>query len=265
MAGSGGLVELLAVFAHPLVSALLERHVGLEGGVEAALVARIVVAVVWTAASHSVLDALPVLLGLGEVVEQEFGAVLRVAVAEVWEVDDVAVLDPFHVGGTPAHGEEAQGDDLVPQLEHVDAAVEVEDGGAQDLLGHLLRQWLGALGRPVLPALFLAQAVEKVDDAGVLLAVVAVDVRAPVGGEDVVEVLFALEHVGLVAALPARREEDLHVLVGDELVGRDRVAHGRCPGPADVVGGLELSGVVEVPTLRSLASRLLPDSAFNVF
>ena len=115
------------------------------------------------------------------------------------------------------------------------------------------------------PAPFLSQAVEKVEDAGVLLAVVAVDGRASVGGEDVVEPFFALEHVGLVAALPARREEDLHVLVGDELVGRDRGAHGRCPGSADVVAGLELSGVVEVPALRSLASRLLLDNVFNAF
>ena len=227
MAGSGGLVELLAVFAHPLVSGVLEPHVGLEGGVEAALVARIVVAVAWTAASYSVLDALPVLLGLGEVVEQEFGAVFRVAVAEVWEVDDVDVLDPFHVGGTPAHGEEAQGDGLVPQLQQVDAAVEVEDGGAQDLLDLLLRQRVGALATVGLPARLVAQTIEEVEDAGVLLSVLAVDGRPFVGGEDVVEVFFPLEHVGLVAALPARREEDLHILVGDELVGRDRVAHGR--------------------------------------
>ena len=255
----GVLVELGQALFQPLVRVVLVDHVGAEDGVEAPLVARVVV--VDAAAAQGVLDALVVLFGLDELAEQKLGALLRVAVLKVGHVEDVGVLETVHVVGVEAHGEEADGDALVPQLELVDASVEVEDRGAQDLLDLLLRQWLGAVGAVGLPARFLPEAVEEVEDARVLLTVILrVDGRSPVGGEDVVEVLLALRDVGVVAALPALREEFLHVLVGDELVRWHGVLDVGLPLVADAVGRLELARVVEVPVLRPLAACLRPDA-----
>ena len=65
VASAGVLVEAGQALFQPLVRVVLVDHVGLEDGVEAPLVARVVVA--FAAAAHGVLDPLVVLLGLDEV------------------------------------------------------------------------------------------------------------------------------------------------------------------------------------------------------
>ena len=64
-------------------------------------------------------------------------------------------------------------------------------------------------------------ALKNIQHGRVVLAVVLVEGRSAVVGEDVVDVAASLCDVGLASVLPALDEELLHVLVGDVALRRD--------------------------------------------
>ena len=96
------LVQLHVVLVHEKqVALVLVSHVGLDEVVEAALVARVVVAL--TSAADGVLDLDVVLLRVVDLLpgEDDLGAVLAGAVMVVEVVRDVAVREPVGVDGMP--------------------------------------------------------------------------------------------------------------------------------------------------------------------
>ena len=183
---------------------------------------------------------------VGEVVEQELGAEVTVAVVEVFDVDDVGVHDLPRVLGVPAAQDEGVREDLVAELSEVDLAVLVVDFGEEEFLHCRAAHGVRALAHVVAPLLLPLESLEEVDDGGVDLAVVLVQSRHAVVGEDVVDVAVALRHVGLAPVVPALHEEVLNVVVGDVLAGRDEVFLGGVPG--EFVAARELPGVPRVFT-----------------
>ena len=192
------------------------------------------------AAANCVAD-LPLLALVVEAVEQELGSVVPVAVVEVLQVDHVLVLDLPRVLRVPPAQDERRGQGLVAELAQVEVAFVVVDLGEQDLLDELEREGFRALALVVAPLLFVLQTFQDVEDRGVVLAVVMVQRRAPVVGQDVVDEAPALGDVRLGPIHPALDEELLHVVVRDVLRGRNELALGG--RPVEAVAGRELARV----------------------
>ena len=76
----------------------------------------------------------------------------------------------------------------------------------------------------VLPVVVLGDAFQRVEDAGVVLVVELVDGRSVVLRQTVVDPLLRLHDAWLSSGLEELDEEVLHVLVGEELIGRHHVA-----------------------------------------
>ena len=112
------------------------------------------------------------------------------------------------------------------------------DFGEKNLLDHLARHGLGTLTLVVAPRVLFLQALENVQDGGVLLTVVLVERGQAVVGEDVVDEAAALRHVRLRSVVPALDEELFHVLVGDELLRGYELRTSW--GPPEFVAGREL-------------------------
>jgi hypothetical protein len=190
-----------------------------------------------TAAADGVADPpLPALVV--EAVEQELGSVVPVAVVEVLEVDHVLVLDLPRVLRVPTAQDERRGQGLVAEFAQVEVAFVVVDLGEQDLLDELEREGVRALALVIAPLRFVLQTFQDVEDRGVVLAVVFVQRRAPVVGQDVVDEAPALGYVWLRTIHPALDEELLHVVVRDVLLGRNEVALGGRPVEAVARGEL---------------------------
>ena len=161
---------------------------------------------------------------VGQVVEEELGAVVPVAVVEVLEIDHVLVLDLPGVRRVPAAQDETRGQGLVAEQAEHDVAVVVVYLGEEDLLHVVERQRFRAFALVFTPLRGSFEPLQHVEDRAVVLAVVLVQRRAAVVGEDVVDVAVALGNVRLVAILPALDEELLDVVVGHVLLRRDEVA-----------------------------------------
>jgi len=166
---------------------------------------------------------------VAEVVEEELGAQVTVAVVEVLEIHDVLVLDSPRVLGVPPAQDERRGQDLVAQLAEVDLAVVAVHLGEEDFLHRFPWQWVSSLTPMVAPLVFALESLLNIQHGGVLLPVVLVEGRSAVVCEDVVDVAMSLRDVGLAPVLPALHEKLLHVLVGDLGDGRDDVAPGGAP------------------------------------
>ena len=174
-------------------------------------------------ASDGVADLQLRTLVVGEVVEVERRPVEAIAVVEVLDVDDVLVEAAPRVDGVPAAQDEERSEDLVPQLLGVDLAVFVVDLRHEDLLDVFSHQRLGSGALVLAPLWVPLHALKDVQHGRVVLAVVLVEGRSAVVGEDVVDVAPSLRDVGLASVLPALDEELLHVLVGDVALRRDEL------------------------------------------
>ena len=225
-----------------LVALVLELLVPVEEVVGARDVLRVVAASVLAPTSDGVGNLQLRALVVGEVVEVERGSVVSVAVMEVVEVDDVLVVDAPRVDGMPPAEDEQRSDDLVPEFLGVELAVFAMDLRQENLLHVVSGERVGSLALVLAPLLFLLHALENVQHGGVGLAVVLVEGRASVVGEDVVDVAVSLRHVGLASVLPALDEKLLHVLVGDLVLRRNEfVLRGF---PLQIVAPRELARVL---------------------
>ena len=115
-------------------------------------------------------------------------------------------------------------------------------------VNRVLGQRVGALRFMVLPLVVLGHPTEHVEDAGVVLVVIVVDGRAVVPREGVVDPLVSLLDARLAADLEELDEEVLHVLVGEELLGRYDV---------ELVAGLPLQVVHRAELLGVLSQKKL--------
>ena len=186
--------------------------------------------------------------------EYELGSFVPVAVFVIEEVFNVVVEDADHVGGVPAVADHQDGQGLVSESNEAELLrLGIVNGRLEDFLDRVLGQRVRALRFVVLPLVVLGHPTEHVEDAGVVLVVAVVDGRAVVLREGVVEPLVGLLNARLAADLEELDEEVLHVLVGEELLGRDDVE--LVTGlPLQVVHLAELLGVLSQKKLSCFAT-----------
>ena len=200
-----------------LVALFLLRHVPLHAVVEAV---RVDAGVLPSAATADCVLGPDVLLALAPP-EYELGPFVAVAIFVVGEVFHISVEDADHFGGVPAVADHQDCEGLVSESDEAELLrLGVVNGRLEYSSNRFLSQRVRALRFVVLPLVVLGHPTEHVEDAGVVLVVVVVDGRAVVLREGVVEPLVGLLNARLSADLEELDEEVLHVLVGEERLGR---------------------------------------------
>ena len=99
----------------------------------------------------------------------------------------------------------------------------------EDLLDVVSGQRLRSVAHVLAPLWSPLHALKNVEHGRVVLAMVLVEGRAPVGRQDVVQVAAALRDSRFASVFPALDEELLHVLVGDVIFRRDELLLRRLP------------------------------------